>query len=64
MHMEWGERRTRCHHLGLSGDWALVKAGGGGVRIMEAGRGRKGTLDGITPGYDRELSKRIGQKGG
>ena len=26
-----------------------------GVRIMESGRGRKGPLEGKTPGYDRDL---------
>ena len=29
--------------------------GGAGVRMMEAGKGRKGTLDSRTPGADRDL---------
>ena len=31
------------------------RVGGEDVWATEAGRGRKGTSDGITPGYDRDL---------
>ena len=42
-----GGQITRRHHPGTAGYWAVsrVRKGGGGVRVIEAGRGRKETLD-------------------
>ena len=48
-----GGRITRLHHLGLAGYWSSGQGrqgGGVGVVWKEAGRGRKGPLDGRTLG--------------
>ena len=48
-----GGRRTQRHHSGSEGEWAASQGGQGGgtdVRLMEAGRGRKGPPEGRTLG--------------
>ena len=64
-----GGRRMWSHHLGPEGDWAYGRGrqggGGAGVRVVEAGKGRKGPLERITPGANRELGAgRVWQRGG
>ena len=62
-----GDRRARRKLFGTSrglGRRSRPTGGGADVRSMEAGRGRKGTSDGITPGDDRDLRAGQGWKRG
>ena len=61
-----GGQITRCHHPGPEGDWAAGRGrqGGGGVRVMEAGREIKGPLDDITLGLTRSWAQVKYSKGG
>ena len=57
-----GGERTRCHHPVPAGKWATGwgrKGGGAGVLMVEAGRERKGHLDGITPGTTWDWLRRL-----
>ena len=62
-----GDIRIQRKPLGTSsgmGRWSRPAGRGAGVRATEAGRGRKGTLDGRTLGADRDLGAGQGRKRG
>ena len=62
-----GVRRTQRHHPGTEGDWADVrgwKGGRAGVRLAEAGRGRKIPLDGRNLGPTDTWEQVEGGNGG
>ena len=57
MHKGQVDKEHNDNHSGPAGEWAAgqVHKGGLGVWMMEAGSGRDGPSDGITPGSDRDL---------
>ena len=64
MHKVQGTEEYGANPSGPAGDWTTGcgRQGGSDVRVTEAGIGRKGPLDGRTPGTDRDLGTGRGRQ--